>query len=379
MPSQLSVNCFKNFIKSTQFFDLFEFYDTEDVWTLLGQKDSNPEGCFVLAKGFCLHQTDLIPETFNCLNQFLSAPYDCQKISVTAFFAELINHKCILHMIEKLMNSLLSRLIDQHIPVRTLCIRGLGNVSSLGKDEVQKHSTTILSAMMAGLDDKDDTNDDITLESMNGLTKIIALIDENNVRPILINILLRIRPCFEKDKAPVRTSAYILFGELARFGEGPSKEPFMEQIHSNFVSFILHLNEEDEEVRASCKSVLKQVGPLVESSSLNELFQAALLEQKQLHYGEFINDLSKLLVNEFPEKISFYIMNSVANFKSQWTEIRCNAVLFSGYMLGHLNGESQSVLSKEHITNALIKLLKEDPSYLVRQKAAEAISLLSEF
>ncbi len=35
---------------------------------------------------------------------------------------------------------------------------------------------------------------------MNGLTKIIALIDENNVRPILINILLRIRPCFEKVK-----------------------------------------------------------------------------------------------------------------------------------------------------------------------------------
>lgn len=63
---------------------------------------------------------------------------------------------------------------------------------------MQKHSTTILSAMMAGLDDKDDLNDDITLESMNGLTKIIALIDENNVRPILINILLRIRPCFEK-------------------------------------------------------------------------------------------------------------------------------------------------------------------------------------
>ncbi len=66
------------------------------------------------------------------------------------------------------------------------------------KPKVQKHSTTILSAMMAGLDDKDDLNDDITLESMNGLTKIISLIDESNVRPILINILLRIRPCFEK-------------------------------------------------------------------------------------------------------------------------------------------------------------------------------------
>jgi hypothetical protein len=52
--------------------------------------------------------------------------------------------------------------------------------------------------MMAGLDDRDDRDDYITVESMDGLSKIIALIDENNVRPILINILLRIRPCFEK-------------------------------------------------------------------------------------------------------------------------------------------------------------------------------------
>jgi hypothetical protein len=48
-------------------------------------------------------------------------------------------------------------------------------------------------------------------------------------------------------------------------------------------------------------------------------------------------------------------------------------------MLGHLSKDKQSLLSKEHITNALIKLLREDPSSLVRQQAAEAISLLSEF
>lgn len=44
-------------------------------------------------------------------------------------------------------------------------------------------------------------------------------------------------------------------------------------------------------------------------------------------------------------------MNSVSNFKSEWTLIRSNSVLFSGYLLGHLNKEKQSQLSKEHITN----------------------------
>ena len=54
--------------------------------------------------------------------------------------------------------------------------------------------------MMAGMDDKDDIEDDITLEAMSGLSKILAEIDESHIRAILINISLRIRPCFEKVK-----------------------------------------------------------------------------------------------------------------------------------------------------------------------------------
>ena len=64
--------------------------------------------------------------------------------------------------------------------------------------QMQKFSTTVLSAMMAGMDDKEDVNDEITLEAMNGLSKILVVISEEHVRAILINIALRIRPCFEK-------------------------------------------------------------------------------------------------------------------------------------------------------------------------------------
>ena len=49
-------------------------------------------------------------------------------------------------------------------------------------------------------------------------------------------------------------------------------------------------------------------------------------------------------------------MNNVSNFKSQWTEIRSNSVLFAGYLLGHLHRDKQSVLSKEHISNGMIKI-----------------------
>ena len=64
--------------------------------------------------------------------------------------------------------------------------------------QVSKFSTTILSAMLAGMDDREDPEDLITMEAMSGLARIFEQIDEGHVRPILINIALRIRPCFEK-------------------------------------------------------------------------------------------------------------------------------------------------------------------------------------
>ena len=68
--------------------------------------------------------------------------------------------------------------------------------------QVQKYCTTVLSAMMSGMDDKDDSDDVITLEAMTGLSKIIAQVSPTDIHPILINVALRIRPCFES----VRTS-----------------------------------------------------------------------------------------------------------------------------------------------------------------------------
>ena len=80
--------------------------------------------------------------------------------------------------------------------------------------------TSIFIHLHTGMDDKEDPEMMITLEAMSGLTKILALLDEPAVRQIMINICLRIRPCFEKESAEVRAAAILLFGNLSRFGEG---------------------------------------------------------------------------------------------------------------------------------------------------------------
>lgn len=49
-PCKISIECFKNFIKCTQSYDLFEYYENEKTWDLLSQDSSNVEGCFSLAR-----------------------------------------------------------------------------------------------------------------------------------------------------------------------------------------------------------------------------------------------------------------------------------------------------------------------------------------
>ena len=53
------------------------------------------------------------------------------------------------------------------------------------------------------------------------------------------------------------------------------------------------------------------VGPLLVSTAINDMFQKHLLEEGHLHYGEFMNDLSRLIVSDsIFEFINFYISSN---------------------------------------------------------------------
>lgn len=282
---------------------------------------------------------------------------------------------------------MLGRMVDSERAVRRLVTRGLGNMANCRKDMVERHLTTILSALISAMDDKDDPEDQIALAAMKGLAQVLGQVEEGHVRGILINIALRIRPCLAKDSGRVRAAAFALFGALSRFGNGPSSSTFLEQIHSNLMTMLLHLNDESDDVKRATKGALKKIGPLIGSASVDKMFQTLLLDDRSLHYGEFVNDLSKCIIADFPEKLNFYVMNCVGFFKSEWVSLRTNAVVCAGFLLGNLqnpvannatNNDAKihvGSISKEHVCSALMSLLKDGDAG-VRAAAAEAISLL---
>lgn len=138
---------------------------------------------------------------------------------------------------------------------------------------------------------------------------------------------------------------------MASVCEGSSREAFVEQIFSSLITLTLHLNDAVDTVRESCKTCFQSIAPLLDQPTLVELFKESLQPKTPLVYPDFISDFAKLLVQQYPYKVNFFIMNCVIFFKNPSAELRANAAIVAGYLILNLTEEQINNLSKEHILN----------------------------
>ncbi|XP_053484916.1 maestro heat-like repeat-containing protein family member 1 isoform X1 [Ictalurus furcatus] len=346
--------------------------DQGAVWDKMKDPQQHTTGVTLLSRAMAKHAGPRIPAIVESLCPSLSNIYECQRITVTAFFSELLNHHVVteLRMIDVLMNNMMERISDPCCTVRMLAIRGLGNIAIGSPEKVNKYAKELLAALSSGMEEKDDPGKLITLEAMSGMSKVLLYLDEKNVHMLVVYIFMKIKPFLENENDEIRGASIILLGNLSKFGSG---EPvFKDQIHNVLVSLLLHLSDPSARVVKACKYAMRVCAPVLGSEQITNMFQNHLHEEKCLHYGEFINDLVKYLIQDFPGMLNFYHVTVIQFFKSNWAEIRASAAMFIGFLLGNLPKEHFSHMNMGIVTKALVMLL-QDPDPLVRAKAAEAM------
>ncbi|GAA6103654.1 maestro heat-like repeat-containing protein family member 1 isoform X1 [Tachysurus ichikawai] len=346
--------------------------DQDTVWDKMKDPQQHTTGVTLLSRAMAKHAGPRIPAIVESMCPLISNIYECQRITVTAFFSELLNHHVVteLMMIDVLMNNMMERISDPCCTVRMLAIRGLGNIATGSPEKVNKYAKELLAAMSSGMEEKDDPGKLITLEAMSGMSKVLLYLDERNVHMLVVYIFMKIKPFLENEKDEIRCASIMLLGNLSKFGSG---EPvFKDQIHNVLVGLLLHLSDPSTQVVKACKYSMRVCAPVLGSEMITNMFQNHLHEEKSLHYGEFINDLVKYLIQDFPGMLNFYHVTVIQFFKSNWAEIRANAAMFIGFLLRNLPDEHFSHINMGIVTKALIMLL-QDPDPLVRAKAAEAM------
>uniref|UniRef100_A0A8C2A801 Maestro heat-like repeat family member 1 n=1 Tax=Cyprinus carpio TaxID=7962 RepID=A0A8C2A801_CYPCA len=257
--------------------------DQDGAWDKMKDPQQHTTGVTLLSRAMAKHAGPRLPAIVESLCPSLCNIYECQRITVTAFFSELLNHHVVteLMILDMLMNNMMERITDTCGTVRMLAVRGLGNIAVGSPEKVNKYAKELLAAMSSGMEEKDDPGKLITLEAMSGMSKILLYLDQKNVHLLV-----------ENDE--IRCASIMLLGNLSKFGSG---EPvFKDQIHNVLVSLLLHLSDPNPQVVKACKYAMRICAPVIGSEQISAMFQKHLLEEKGLHYGEFINDLTKYLV-----------------------------------------------------------------------------------
>ncbi|XP_041962834.1 maestro heat-like repeat-containing protein family member 1 isoform X1 [Alosa sapidissima] len=368
----VAVEALRILLARAQLEEVVKPLDQDGAWDKMKDPQQHIEGITLLSRAMAKHAGPRLPAIVEALCPSLNNIYECQRIVVTAFFAELLNHHVVteLMMMDLLMNNMMERISEPCCTVRMLALRGLGNIAVGSPEKVNKYAKELLAAMSAGMEEKDDPGKHITLEAMSGLSKVLLYLDQKNVHLLVVYIFMKIKPFLENESDEIRCAAIMLLGNLSKFGSG---EPvFKDQIHNVLVSMLLHLCDPNQQVVKACKYSMRVCAPLVGSTQITTMFQKHLHEDKGLHYGEFVNDLTKYLIQDFPNMLNFYHNTVVQFFKSNWADIRAGAAMFIGFLLGNLPENLFIHMNMANVTRGLVMLL-QDPDPMVRAKAAEAM------
>eukprot|EP01132_Coremiostelium_polycephalum_P004092 gene4092-5120_t len=371
-PSQQLLASFRQFFKCVKEDEILEVMEEKESINNL-ETSNYPTAIQEITSQVAQLHPELIQGIFEFLFPYQRSNYIPHRIIVIAVIAELVNHCKDKELIQKLINTLLNSLIDP--PIKLIALKGLSNVVSCGAEQTNRYAPTVIDALSSSIDDADEV---IAMESMLGLSRIFTIVDEARVAPILVNICNRIRPAFEKPNDSIRAASFTLFGSLWRFGSGAATDPFYEQIHSTLASLIMHSNDDNIGVSNACKTSLRQLSALLRSDEIHSFFKKKNFDPDQtLDYEEFLNEISKLLIVYYPERINFFIMTCIEYYKSNWTTLRGNAATITGFILGNITEDRrpQTMINPAIITKALISLFAEK-NPVVRKKAADSMSYL---
>ncbi|XP_078393132.1 maestro heat-like repeat-containing protein family member 1 [Cetorhinus maximus] len=348
-------------------------------WQMMEDPGTYPHGVALLAEAMVSQGS---PHLDGLVEYLAAAPtfHQSQPAAVAAFFGQLVKHHAAfdLRHMDILVSGLLRALLDRSPATRLLAVKGLGDVALTDPARVRRYSAKLLAALLVGAEEVDGPRQEVALEVLAGLSKVLAQLEEDDVRGLLVNLCLGIRPFFEERSDRVRASALSLFGALSKFAVGQSEPVLVEQVHSVLVHLLLYLNQSSPEVRQASGRVLASVAPLVGSDDLCVTFQSQLPQGRSPCYWAFLSKLTRSIAWDLPDYIQTYLSSSLHFCSNPSPEIRANAVIFTGHLLKNMPKDNSRLWGDEddHVHQA-IALMIRDPAASVRMTTAKTLSLFS--
>jgi maestro heat-like repeat-containing protein family member 1 len=369
-----AVRALQAFFGTEEDIPISDAMDEHDTWSKMESSDCS-EGIAEAARCIFEHNPsqELKENMISYFGDFMSNRRAFgQRHAAAAVLAEMTNH-CGDHseLLSKLIKLQLPRVADQKDEVRKQALIGFGNLESVWSTEVGVMASAVLSSLTTASEDKCAS---VASTAVASLTRIVRVVDELMILPMLLNICYRLRPVFDRKEVEVRAAAFKLFGELTRFGENKSNN-FMDEVHSVIAVFVCHMNDKDEAVQEACHEAFKRIAGIINVDKLTAVINDA--ETGPSSFDRFATQIAPVLVELFPDRVVSYLDACVDYFKSHWHEIHANAVVFACQLLSVCPEDVRTRLNVRTLCADITKQLTKN-SALVRSKTAKGLSLLTQ-
>ncbi|KAG6524380.1 hypothetical protein ZIOFF_014289 [Zingiber officinale] len=306
------------------------------------------------------------------LSKALNRHQRFQREAAAAALSEFIRHSDGLSsVLEHVVEVMCLHVSDESPIVRSLCLCGLVQIP---ESHMHNYIAQVLGVIVALLEDPDES---VQLTAVQCLLSVLNTAPEEAVNHILINLSVRLRNLQICMNEKMRSKAFAAYGALSKYAKGSQHQAFVEQVHATIPRLILHLHDDDLNVRQACRVTLRQLAPLIEVDGFSNLFNKQVFSsERRSDYEDFIRDFSRHAYQLLSPRVNSYLASLIQAFDSPWPVIQANAVYFSSCLLSLAEDQRSLAPYCSQALGALVNKMSKSTDATVRASCSFALGIL---
>lgn len=405
---------------------LMDYFTQEELKSSLGSDGSivkkimntneYDEGVYELMMIFCkVSSYDDMRAMFDFLSGFIERRYKGQRAIVASCFAQFINYASSYYIKDEeenvidewrseILTAMENMMMDSDDIVRKNAIRGIGNliqnylsidvdidnfierIKSTEAVDKEKFRINLKEKILLSfydvnilnmlIDKMSDVSECVVLESINSLQQIILYISIETLSNVIANLFIKLRPCFDHGNFNIRAMSFVLFTRVIDIiaSNQNAKNVYdivIEQIHFNFISLLLHSNDDNIVVS---NSAMKSMLLAIKAISHKELKQISIKNDDE--YFSLMKEVTDIIVDIDEDKIMFHIQNCIEHSLSSQTNIKANSAMVIALIYTAMLSKQSKFLPSINIQSIVANYVKllNDYSAKVKVSAMKAIT-----
>ncbi|CAM4566964.1 unnamed protein product [Lepidochelys kempii] len=324
-----SVEAVKTLFSMPGYWKEFTSIQFQRGWDMIASRHHCSQGVGLIARAMIEFENPQLPAVFReAITIIQSEKEEEQRTIALAFCTEFLQSPSIDTILTR--SDLQAQLMEwtkvANPIIRRLSLRGLGSI--VFQPEKVQFLQAQLPPILAIFCDRDGGH---VLEAMHKAADIIHLLNREGLGSISQDIAVSLRPFIDDEKGSVRSAAISLLGNVVSRVQDPDKPIVQQEIIHCLLPLLLHLEDQDESVKLSCKLMLFCCAVFLRWAHLKMLSRSMAWDG----FSQLLKCVWICLMHNNESHIPKFLFQALQYLESSQRTIRHSAARFIGNTIHH--------------------------------------------